>query len=182
MIECVLFLLDPEPLTTVLMPAVDTSVIPIGAPICDDRTSPFKPDGSPHWGCRIAGCGPHANICWSDRLAGCFDGHGHDNGQCVWSTTLTCSSRWSCFKLWAGCDGAYKCDSPSWPGCGSGTCTPKPALDPTPKPGSVAQREPDRAAVIRTTGAPRDADEPSICLAEDDTLLSSEDVGGGGDV
>lgn len=174
MIELVLFLLDPAPAhlsaSDIELAATSAKRAPI---LCDDRSSPFGPDGNPNWDCELAGCTPFAPVCWSYRLDFCYDENGDDTGECAWGGAQTCNSRWSCFKLWAGCDGEYQCDQASWPGCGSGSCTPVPALKPTTPAASPAT----------TPGFAHDAPMCSISeqlspLTTDDTVDSSDGAGG----
>jgi hypothetical protein len=175
-IELVLLLLDPGPLLSTLDTDVAATIRP--APIlCDDRSPLIKPDGSVNWDCEIDGCSPSAPVCWSERLDFCFI-DGEDTGECVWDPTavMTCNGWWSCLKLWAGCDGVYECNESSGVGCGSGSCTPVPALNPTPGAACADQTCADTSAPVRRGTAAL-----NLCDAGD-TVTSVVSWGSVGDV
>lgn len=89
---------------------------------CDDGTSIYHADGTPNWDCELDGCGMLEPVCWSARIDFCFDEDGNETGECVWRTRQKCTTKWSCIKLWAGCDGPFEYD---WD-TGVGVCTPMP--------------------------------------------------------
>lgn len=139
MIELAFFLLDP--VIAAMEPDRSPIVVSSGRnaqKVCDDGTSVHRPDGTPNWDCQLRGCSPHEKTCWSDRLDFCRDSSGADRGICVYErSATTCKSRWSCFDLWAYCNGVYQCHDDSYFGCTDGSCTPKP----TAQRASVAEDE-----------------------------------------
>lgn len=118
---------------------------------CDDGSSPFQSDGSPNWDCEIHECSPHEDLCWSERLDHCYDDNGDDNGVCGGEEVTTCKSKWSCFKLWVGCNGPYQCNSGVWYGCDDGQCTERNRKSESARPRRLAPRSASLSPV-RTTG------------------------------
>lgn len=94
--------------------------------LCDDGSRLFHPDGSPNWDCDLDGCSLLEGVCWAERLDFCFDDAGNETGACIWRERKKCNSRWTCFKLWASCDGRFDYDFNT----GHGSCTPVPAVRP----------------------------------------------------
>lgn len=100
-------------------PGPDDASAPL---VCDDGGSPWSTDGSPNWDCTLDGCSPHDMVCGEERLDHCRDEAQPDVDHCAYST-IECHSKWSCFDLWVGCPGEYKClDEESWIGCDHAQC------------------------------------------------------------
>lgn len=88
---------------------------------CDDGEEPFTVTGEPNWVCEIDGCSPLEANCWEYRNRHCYDEFGEENGTCELERK-TCQSKFSCFELWVGCAGYYKCTEAGTLGCNEGYC------------------------------------------------------------